>query len=242
MTAAHEPVRIKAVWTPRRVRAREDARFSSWLRATLTGIALVVPMLAAALPAAAQIYTLVDASGRIHLTNTPCLPEYVALVPPEVCAPSTPPAPPSTTASPLTDLPTVIARLATGHGVDPRLVEAVVRVESGGNPRAVSPKGARGLMQLMPARAAALGVGDMFDPIANLVGGIQHLRELLLRYQGDVALALAAYNAGEGAVEAYGGIPPYRETQEYVRKVLALYRAITPVNARGSLPQGRSLR
>ncbi len=227
--------------TPRRVRAREDARFSSRLRATLRGIALVVPLLAVPLPAAAQIYTLVDASGRIHLTNTPCLPEYVALVPPEVCAPSTPPAPPSTTASPLADLPTVIARLATGHGVDPRLVEAVVRVESGGNPRAVSLKGARGLMQLMPARAAALGVGDVFDPIANLVGGIRHLRELLLRYQGDVALALAAYNAGEDAVEAYGGIPPYRETREYVRKVLALYRATTPGNARGSLPQGRSV-
>lgn len=226
--------------TPRHVRAREDARCSSGLRATLSGIALVVPLLAAPLPAAAQIYTLVDTSGRIHLTNTPCLPEYVALVPPEVCAPS--PTPAQTTASPLTDLPTVIARLATGHGVDPRLVEAVVRVESGGNPRAVSSKGARGLMQLMPARAAALGVGDVFDPIANLVGGIRHLRELLLRYQGDVALALAAYNAGEGAVEAYGGIPPYGETQEYVRKVLALYRATTPGNALGPLPQGRSLR
>lgn len=210
-------------------------------RAPLSGIALVVATFAPAWPAAAQIYTFVDDSGGLHFTNTPCVPEYVALAPPELCAaastPPSPPAPPVAVAPPLTDLPTAIERLATHHGVDPRLVEAVVRVESGGDPRAVSPKGAKGLMQLMPARAVAFGVTDLFDPIANLGGGIRHLRELLQRYQGDLALALAAYNAGERAVEAYGGIPPYRETQEYVRKVLALYRAAT-----GQTPQRRLLR
>jgi soluble lytic murein transglycosylase-like protein len=87
----------------------------------------------------------------------------------------------------------------------------------------VSPKGALGLMQLMPARAEALGVADAFDPRANLDGGVRHLRDLLARYDGNVRLALAAYNAGEDAVRVHGGVPPFRETQEYVRKVLALY-------------------
>jgi soluble lytic murein transglycosylase-like protein len=78
-------------------------------------------------------------------------------------------------------------------------------------------------MQLMPARAEALGVADAFDPGANLDGGVRHLRDLLARYDGNVRLALAAYNAGEDAVRVHGGVPPFRETQEYVRKVLALY-------------------
>lgn len=191
---------------------------------TTAACALAVFLLAGPRPAVAGVFTLVDESGGIHLTNTPCLPEYAALVPPELCAPSAPPSPP--TGAPSTDdLTTMIQRLATDYGVDSRLVQAVIRAESGGNPRAVSPKGAAGLMQLMPARAVALGVVDVFDPIENLVGGTRHLRDLLWRYKGNLSLALAAYNAGEGAVEAYGGVPPYPETRQYVRKVLALYRA-----------------
>jgi len=115
--------------------------------------------------------------------------------------------------------------VAARHGVDPRLVEAVIRVESGGNPRAVSPKGAQGLMQLMPERASELGVQNPFEPRQNLEGGVRHLRDLLNRFGGDLRLALAAYNAGEEAVRAHNGIPPYRETQEYVRKILALYQS-----------------
>ena len=202
---------------------------------TTTACALAMFLLASPRPAVAEVFTLVDEAGGIHLTNTPCLPEYAALVPPELCAPSVPP-PPSTAAPSTAELTTVIERLAADHGVDPRLVEAVMRAESGGNPRAVSPKGAAGLMQLMPARAVALGVVDVFDPIENLVGGIRHLRDLLWRYQGNLSLALAAYNAGEGAVEAYGGVPPYPETRQYVRKVLALYRAAAASSPPGDRP------
>ncbi len=103
----------------------------------------------------------------------------------------------------------------------PGLVGAVARAESGLNPRAVSPAGALGLMQLLPSTAWALGVEDPFDPVQNAEAGARYLRQLLERFHGDVRLALAAYNAGPGAVERYGGIPPYAETRAYVKKVLA---------------------
>ncbi len=112
---------------------------------------------------------------------------------------------------------------AERHGVNPKLVEAVITVESGWNPWVVSPKGAKGLMQLMPQTAARLGVRDPFDPYENIVGGVRHLRELLDEF-GDLRLALAAYNAGAEAVHSYGGIPPFPETQAYVPKVLSLLR------------------
>jgi len=109
---------------------------------------------------------------------------------------------------------------ARRHSLDPDLVRAVVAVESGFRPDAVSPKGAQGLMQLMPYTARALGVKDTFDPAANLDGGTRYLRALIKRYDGDVTRALAAYNAGEGAVARHGGVPPYPETLAYVRRVL----------------------
>ncbi len=101
---------------------------------------------------------------------------------------------------------------------------AVVSVESGFRPQAVSPKGAQGLMQLMPRTASSLGVADAFDPAQNLDGGTRHLGQLLTLYGGDLVRALAAYNAGEGAVVRHGGVPPYRETRAYVKKVLEQYR------------------
>ncbi len=104
--------------------------------------------------------------------------------------------------------------------MDPVLVHAVIGAESAFNPWAVSRKGAQGLMQLMPRTASALGVRDSFNPRDNIEGGVRHLRYLLDRYSGNVSLALAAYNAGEGAVDYYGGIPPYPETQQYVQKIL----------------------
>jgi membrane-bound lytic murein transglycosylase MltF len=113
--------------------------------------------------------------------------------------------------------------IASREGVDPALVEAIIRVESDFNPRAVSPKGAMGLMQLMPGTAALYGVSNPFDPQENLAGGIRYIRDLLRYFGGDLPRALAAYNAGETAVLAYGGLPPYRETREYVKKVLARY-------------------
>jgi len=112
----------------------------------------------------------------------------------------------------------LIAEAAAAHDVDANLVRAVIRVESAFRPKARSHKGAMGLMQLMPATARQYGVLDAYDPAENIDAGVRHLRRLLDRY--DVRLALAAYNAGEGTVEKYGGIPPYRETRDYVRKVL----------------------
>jgi len=117
------------------------------------------------------------------------------------------------------------ARLASELQVEPRLVAAVIAVESAGDPSAVSPKGAAGLMQLMPATARRLGVGNVFEPTDNLKGGILYLKALLERYHGDLARALAAYNAGEGAVDRHHGIPPYRETTRYVIRVLREYLA-----------------
>ncbi len=115
----------------------------------------------------------------------------------------------------------LVNRAARESGVDPRLLDAVLMTESGGRVRAVSSKGASGLMQLMPDTARAMGVKDVFDPLENLRGGARYLSQLLTRFGGKVAHAVAAYNAGPGAVERHGGVPPYRETRDYVRKVLA---------------------
>ncbi|MGQ9556452.1 MAG: lytic transglycosylase domain-containing protein [Desulfurispora sp.] len=109
---------------------------------------------------------------------------------------------------------------AARYDLDPALLKAVARAESSFDPQAVSPAGAAGLMQLMPATARALGVTDVFDPRQNILAGARYLRQLLDRFAGDLPLALAAYNAGPGAVERHGGIPPYRETRQYVSRVL----------------------
>ena len=107
------------------------------------------------------------------------------------------------------------------HGIDPDLIQSVIRAESGFNPKAVSRKGAKGLMQLMPATASKLGVANSHDPAANVDGGTQYLRELLERYNNDLVKALAAYNAGPERVEKYKGVPPYRETYAYISRIIA---------------------
>ncbi len=114
-----------------------------------------------------------------------------------------------------------IEEAAARHGVSAELVRAVIRAESNFDPRAVSPRGAQGLMQLAPGTARDLGIANPFDPRQNIQGGVRYLRMLLERYDGNVALALAGYNAGPTAVRRHRGIPPYRETRGYVRKVLA---------------------
>jgi transglycosylase-like protein with SLT domain len=117
----------------------------------------------------------------------------------------------------------LIAEMAERHNVPAALITAVIRAESNFNPRAVSRKGAQGLMQLMPATAAQLGVQDAFDPRENIDGGVRFLRDLLYQYRGDVRLAVAAYNAGPEVVDRLRDVPPYRETQSYVARVLRLY-------------------
>ncbi len=112
--------------------------------------------------------------------------------------------------------------------LDPALVRAVVRVESAFNPRALSRKGAMGLMQLMPATARSLAVSDPYDPAQNLRGGTTYLRRLIDEFGGDLTLALAGYNAGPEAVRRYVGIPPYRETRQYVTTVMQEFRGVTP--------------
>lgn len=113
-----------------------------------------------------------------------------------------------------------IREIAVRYHISPLLVAAIVEVESEFNPRAVSRRGARGLMQLMPRTASSLQVEDTFDPYENIEGGVRHLRRLIDRFQGDLPLVLAAYNAGEPAVLMHGGIPPYRETRRYVARIL----------------------
>jgi len=121
----------------------------------------------------------------------------------------------------------VVVPLSQKHEVDWRLVAAVMAVESNFDASAVSPKGARGLMQLMPSTAALYNTSNIFDPVQNVEAGVEHLKMLLDRYKGNLAFVLAAYNAGAGAVDQYRGVPPFKETQDYVKKVLKLYRTLS---------------
>jgi soluble lytic murein transglycosylase-like protein len=166
----------------------------------------------------AQIYAWRDANGTLVLSDrsidapiavykVPGTPSYVTTRPAEDVSDDNKYEP-------------LIQQHSTRQSLRPELVRAVIQVESGFNPRALSPKGAMGLMQLMPATARSLGVNNPWDPAQNIRGGTDYLRQLLDEYDGNEELALAAYNAGSGAVAKYGRrIPPYRETRDYVRKV-----------------------
>lgn len=136
----------------------------------------------------------------------------------------------------------LVERLAPQFGVDPRLALAIARAESDFDPLARSPKNAQGLMQLLPETAERFGVRDTFDPEQNVRGGLAYIKWLLKRYDGDVILTAAAYNAGEGAVERHGGVPPYDETREYVRRILSFYpfpRHVFPVDGAVALAPGK---
>jgi soluble lytic murein transglycosylase-like protein len=181
---------------------------------------LLVVLIVLALPvpraAAGDTYRIVAPDGTVHYTNAPNDPRYRRL------------RGLSGSQQGLLNLRGAsadryrdeITAAADRYGVDRRLVEAVIRAESAFNPRALSRKGAQGLMQLMPTTASMLGVQDAFDPRQNIEAGVRHLSGLIERYARDLRLALAAYNAGHQAVAAHGGVPPYPETRRYVDRIL----------------------
>ena len=165
----------------------------------------------------ADIYMYRDRAGVLHFSNAPAEPAYRPYLPDF-----------SGWARRLGSIDRtryqrydqIIRAAARRHGIDTALVKAVIRAESDFVPHALSPKGAQGLMQLMPATARLHNVWRVWEPTQNVEGGVRHLRQLLDRYSGNLRLALAAYNAGEKAVDAYGGVPPYPETVEYLTRVL----------------------
>ncbi len=188
---------------------------------------LTILLLIVALPAQADIYGYTDDHGTLVLSDVAQDARYVLLLKTEVAR--DPGLNFGRAGTPInfrnqqTLLPLVEA-VARAHGLEAALLHAVISVESGYEPRAVSPKGAIGLMQVMPATGRRYGAVALTDPAVNLHAGARYLRDLIALFQGDLALALAAYNAGEHAVLRHGGrVPPYRETQQYVPRVLALY-------------------
>jgi Transglycosylase SLT domain len=181
-------------------------------------VGALLAMLVWAGPVGAETYKLTAPDGTVHFTNAPSDPQYQRMGIVSGTEAGYLRLPDGDTAPYLQE----IRDAAERYGVPFKLVSAVIRAESGFNPRAVSRKGAQGLMQLMPTTAATLGVRNLFDPRQNIDGGVRHLKGLIDRFL-SLPFALAAYNAGEKAVMQYRGIPPYPETQDYVTKVLYFY-------------------
>lgn len=178
------------------------------------------------IPVQADIYAFKDSSGVIHFTNVPSDPRYAGMVraPYRVSTSKPvkmsyrPPMDPDRYAP-------LVEKVAREHSVDRALLQAMIAAESGFDPDAVSRKGAVGLMQLMPETARRYGVRNRYDPAENIQGGAKYVRDLMQKFNNDLSLTLAAYNAGEDAIIQYGNrIPPYRETLQYVPRVLTLYR------------------
>jgi soluble lytic murein transglycosylase-like protein len=200
------------------------------LKLSFSRVAICACLVAGASPAGAQIYSWTDGNGHLVLSNRPKGGgEHAYVVPQSESIRATRPV--DTSKSTLYDeMIRVNARL---HGVRTDLVRAVVQVESAFNPWAKSPKGAMGLMQLMPETMKEFGVRNAFDPGENIRGGVAYLKQLLDRYKNNEVLALAAYNAGPGAVDKHGQtVPPYRETQDYVKKINSI--SAQPIQMRGS--------
>ena len=178
---------------------------------------LVVGMTFFVTPAAsADIYLYVDGQGVLHFTNTPTSSKYKMYMPEKSRY--------RKAHYNIKSYDDVITEAAARNGISSSLLKAVIHVESYFNPKAVSKKGALGLMQIMPQNLEALNINDPFDPWENIMGGAYYFKTMLERFSGQVDLALAAYNAGPTAVEKYNDIPPYPETQRYVKKVMQAFR------------------
>jgi soluble lytic murein transglycosylase-like protein len=202
------------------------------------GFALVLGVVST--PAHGNIYAYTDERGVTHFTNIPQTDRrYRVVYKDSATSPTrvrgltglgaTATAPWKPSEADIKRFAHIIDLAAKMHSLDPALVHAVIRAESGYNPNAVSPKGASGLMQLIPATAQRYGVTNIFDPVENIYGGTRYLRDLLRMFNGNVELALAGYNAGENAVIRAGNrVPNYQETVAYVPKVMGFYRAFVP--------------
>jgi soluble lytic murein transglycosylase-like protein len=200
-----------------------------------------------AVPASAQLSSYVDETGNVVFTNPASLPEHRATAkPPSLAAGNAVKPAADVTAIPVRptapiELDNMVQKTAERHHVDAKLVRAVISTESNWNASAVSRKGALGLMQLIPTTAQRLGVGNAFDPAQNVDAGVRYLGMLLEHYNGDLSRTLAAYNAGPGAVDRFGGVPNFRETRNYVEKVTANYfkpdSAAPGLIAHGFVPQ-----
>ncbi len=180
----------------------------------------IVALLITVEPLQADIYFYTDKNGVRHFTNAPTSSKYKPYArEPRRRRPTT------WRAYNNKKYDNIITMASQNSGVSFPLIKAIIRAESGFNPRAVSKKGALGLMQLMPENVRLLRIRDPFDPWENIMGGTQFFKKQLRHYNGEVKLALAAYNAGPNAVDHYKGIPPYKETQNYVKKVIHFYKA-----------------
>jgi len=184
-------------------------------RSIITAVLVPSLWLAIAMPVRAQIASYVDEHGKLVYVNQDSIGRRSGSTISH--------SPSAISTAPSDRLDRIVHEAAERHKVDPELVKAVISTESGWNPYAISRKGAVGLMQLIPGTAQRYGVGNPFDPAQNVEGGTTYLKTLLDRYNGDVPKSLAAYNAGEGAVDRSGGVPPFWETRRYVQKVTNAY-------------------
>lgn len=195
------------------------------LRGSLISAALMCTLLASTAQAG-EIIKYVDENGTVHFTDYTVPRQYDVYIKNAKAKPLAGPRKSNRFSK-------EIYQAGNKHGVDRHLIQSVIEAESGYDPMAVSSAGARGLMQLMPETAAQYSVGNVHNPVQNIDGGTRHLKHLINKYDGNVKIALAAYNAGETVVAQYNGVPPYPETQTYIERVMAFYRTLSGKELRG---------